>query len=65
MEYAKEKLLRIGIFNTSSKKEIWTSRILSKIKKHKIISTAIGLFFFFSAVNIILIYNFLRILQNI
>ena len=47
MEYAKEKR---------------TSKIFKIVKEHKFISTVIGLFFLFSAINIILIYNFFKIL---
>ena len=56
MEYAKEKLLKIGCYNTNVKKlnyekENWTSKIIKKIKVHKFITTII-----------ILIYNFMKIL---
>lgn len=67
MEYAKEKLLKIGCYNTNVKKlnyekENWTSKIIKKIKVHKFITTIIILFLFFSCINIILIYNFMKIL---
>lgn len=67
MEYAKEKLLKLGIFNTNVKKsdyerEKWTSKFLGIVNKHKFISIVIGLFFLFSTINTILIYNFFKIL---
>ena len=67
MEYAKEKLLKLGGFNTNVKKlefskEKRTSKIFKIVKEHKFISIVIGLFFLFSAINIILIYNFFKIL---
>ena len=50
MEYAKENVLKLGTFNTeverlNKKKEKRTSKIFKIIKKHKFISTVIGLFF--------------------
>ncbi len=67
MEYAKENVLKLGTFNTeverlNLKREKRTSKIFKIIQKHKFISTVIGLFFLFSAINIILIYNFFKIL---
>lgn len=67
MEYAKENVLKLGTFNTeverlNLKREKRTSKIFKIVKEHKFISTVIGLFFLFSAINIILIYNFFKIL---
>ena len=67
MEYAKEKILKLWGFNTNVKKisherEKWTSRIFKILNEHKFISTVVGLFFLFLTINIILIYNFFKIL---
>ena len=43
----------------------WTSNIVKFICKNKIITTSIIVFFMCVIMNLILIYNFLRILQQI
>ena len=68
MEYAKDDFFKIR-YNTKLnklqiKKENWTSRIYQKIKAHKLITTAILAFILFSTINIIMIYNFMKILQH-
>ena len=51
MEYAKE--------------ETWTSRVFEKMKAHKLITTVVIALLLFSTINIIMIYNFMTILQGI
>ena len=46
-------------------KERWTSRLTKTIKNHKLLTTTIVAFFMFSTLNIIMIYSFMKILQNI
>jgi len=69
MEYAKDGIFQIG-YNTklnerTIKNEEWASRILKKISRHKFITTTIIAFLIFSTANVIMIYNFMKILQNI
>ena len=68
MEYTREKFFEV-MYNTKLdklviKKERWISKIRRVIKTHKFITTSIA-FFMFSIVNIIMIYSFMKILQNI
>ena len=69
MEYAKDEFFKIR-YNTKlnrfqMKKEAWTSRICEKIKAHKLITTVILAFLVFSTINIIMICNFMKILQSV
>ena len=69
MEYAKDEFFKIR-YNTKLnrlqiRKETWTSRLFEKIKTHKLITTVILTFLLFSIINIIMIYNFMTILQGI
>ena len=69
MEYAKDEIFQIR-YNTKLNRlqiehESWTSKIHKKIKRHKLLSTIIIALITFSTVNIIMIYNFIEILQNI
>ena len=69
MEYAKDEIFQIR-YNTKLdrlqiKGEAWTSKIYNKIKKHKLLTTTIVAFLMFSTINIVMIYNFMKILQNI
>lgn len=40
-------------------------KLLEKMKKNKILSIALIMFFTFSIINTLLIYNFVQVLQNI
>ena len=69
MEYAKEKFFEV-MYNTKLeklviKKERLVSKIKRFIKTHKFITTVGMAFAMFSAVNVIMIYSFMKILQNI
>lgn len=69
MEYAKEKFFEV-IYNTKLdklviKKERWVSKIKRFIRTHKFITTASIAFCMFSTLNIVMIYSFMKILQNI
>ena len=46
-------------------KERWTVKLIKKIKKHKLISIVIGMFFILSTVNFYLVYSFMNILEKI
>ena len=69
MEYANDKIFTIKYNRNSNKlrfeRKKWTSKILRQIKKHKLITMAIIALFIFSTINILMIYNFMKILQNI
>lgn len=69
MEYAKDVFFKIN-YNTDLnrleiKKERWTSRLLNKIQHHKLLTTIIITFIMFSILNVVMIYSFMKILQNI
>ncbi len=69
MEYAKDEIFQIR-YNTKLnrlqiKQESWTSKIYKKIKNHKLLTTIIICLLIFSTANIIMIYNFIEILQSI
>lgn len=69
MEYAKDEIFQIR-YNTrlnrlKIKGESWTRKLHKKIKKHKLLTTTMIAFFMFATINIVMIYNFMKILQNI
>ncbi len=69
MEYAKDEMFEVR-YNTKLdrlviKKERLRSKVWRKIKKHKLLSITVSSFILFSIVNFIMIYNFMKILQNI
>lgn len=69
MEYAKDEIFQIR-YNTKLNRlqigsESWTSKINKKIKRHKLLTTIIIALITFSTANIIMIYNFMEILQNV
>lgn len=47
------------------KKAKWSSKVRRWIKTHKLMTTAISTFMMFSILNIVMIYSFMKILQNI
>ncbi len=68
MEYAKDEIFKIR-YNTSVDRlqiqhESWTSRFYKKIKAHKFLTTVTIVFFLFSIVNVIMINNFMKLLQH-
>lgn len=69
MEIAKEKWFEVK-YNTKLdrlviRKQSLISKIFRKIKAHKLIATTLIAFIVFSILNIVMIYSFLEILQNI
>ena len=69
MEYAKDEIFQIR-YNTKLnwlqiEHESWTSKILKKMKNHKLITTIIIVLIIFLTANVIMIYNFMEILQSI
>lgn len=69
MEYAKEKWYEV-MYNTKLdrlviRKERYISKIKRFIRTHKFITTVSIAFVIFSTANIIMIYSFMKVLQNI
>lgn len=69
MEYAKDEVFRVkystGLNRLKGKDETWTSRLASSIKKHKWITTIMIALLMFATINLIMIGNFIKILQNV
>ena len=69
MEYAKDEVFQVkystGLNRLKGKDETWTSRLASSIKKHKWITTIMIALLMFATINLILIGNFIKILQNV
>ena len=69
MDFAKEKWFEVR-YDTKLdklllKKERLISRILRGVRKHKFIAAASIAFAMFSCLNVMMIYSFMKILQNI
>lgn len=69
MEYAKDEIFQIRYNSQLNRLELGHERIMKraikKIKKNKLLSTIIFSFILFSIINVIMIYNFLYILQKL
>lgn len=69
MECAKEKFFEVMYDTKLDKLIIKKERLISKIKRwirvHKLMTTVIVSFCMFSLANIIMIFNFMKILQNV
>ncbi len=68
MEYAKDEVFQIRYNTNLNRLQIgsdrWTSRLLKTVRRHKLITTVIISLMIFGAANVIMIYNFMKILQN-
>lgn len=69
MELAKNHFFEVK-YNTKLDKleiqrESWISKLSKTIKRHKLISTITIAFLMFSSLNIVMIFSFMKILQNI
>ncbi len=69
MELAKNHFFEVK-YNTKLDKleiqrESWISKLSKTIKRHKLISTITIAFLMFSTLNIVMIFSFMKILQNI
>ena len=47
------------------RKQTWMRKAMRKIRAHKLIMTIAMAFFMFATLNMIMIYNFMKLLQNI
>ena len=68
MEFSKENVFKVGYTSTlqeKTKKKKWTSKFLKFIHNNKIISISIIVFFMCVMMNLFLIFNFLKILQEV
>lgn len=68
MEYIKDEIFNVrynaNLNRLEISKESWTSKLLKKIKKHKFVTFSLFMLFTFSAIDIALVYQFFRVLQN-
>ncbi|MCI8384687.1 MAG: hypothetical protein HFJ33_07560 [Clostridia bacterium] len=69
MEYAKDEVFQIRYTTKLNRfkleKEKWTSRLGKKIRKNRLLTTTILAFFMFATVHIMLIFSFMKILQEV
>ena len=69
MEFAKDDIFDTRYNESQNNIEVgekrWTSKLKNKIKNHKLFSTVVMVLAVFSIINMIMIYNFFYILQNI
>ncbi len=69
MEYTKDLILNIRYDESSNTLHLnaskWTSKLLKKFKKHKMIATISAIFIMFTIIDIVLITNFMQILAII
>lgn len=69
MEYAKDEIFQVRYNTKLNRLEIgeqnWMIRLCQKIKRHKLLTTAMIAFIMFATINMVMISNFMRILQNI
>ena len=69
MEYTKDLILNIRYDESSNtlrlKAPKWTSTLIQKIKKHKLAVTACAIFLTFVVMDVMLVTNFMHILQGI
>ena len=68
MDISKENIFKVGYTSTLQKNvenKKWTSKFLKFIRDNKIISISIILFFMCVMMNLFLIYNFLKVLQQV
>ena len=68
MDISKENIFKVGYTSTLPKKgenKKWTSKFFKFIRNNKIISISMILFIMCVGMNLILIYNFLKILQMV
>ena len=69
MEYAKDEVFKINygshLQGLETRGGNFFCRLLYRIKRHKLLVSMIIAFLLFSIANFFMIYNFLRILQNV
>ncbi len=68
MDISKENIFKVGYTSTLQKNvenKKWTSKFFKFIRDNKIISISIIVFFMCVMMNLFLIYNFLKVLQQV
>ncbi len=69
MQYTNENILKIngtvGIKRMKSKNKKGLEEIKRKIRKYKWLTITLGALIIFSTINIIMVYNFMNLLQNL
>ncbi len=69
MQYTNENILKIngtvGIKRMKSKNKKVLEEIKRKIRKYKWLTITLGALIIFSTINIIMVYNFMNLLQNL
>ena len=69
MKGTEEKLFEV-MYDTKKdrlvlRKQTWIRKMMRKIKTNKLITTIAMAFFMFATLNVVMIYNFMKLLQNI
>ena len=68
MEYTKDLILNIRYDESSNtlrlKAPKWTSKLIQKIKKHKLVVTTLAIFLTFVVMDVKLVTNFMHILTG-
>ena len=68
MEYTKDLILNIRYDESSNTLNLgslkWTSKLIQKIKKHKLAVTTCAIFLTFVVADVMLVTNFMRILTE-
>lgn len=68
MEISKENVFKVGyapiVEQETNKNKRWTSKFLKFIYRNKMLTTAIVVFIMCVTLNLILVYNFMRILAS-
>ena len=68
MQNTNENILKVDYntkINHKKTRKNWTSKLGYKMRNHKIISTTVIALIIFSTLNLIMVYNFMKILQTI
>lgn len=69
MEYTKDLIFDVHYDNVNNpinlKKNKWTSRVIKKIKQHKIITGVVSAAMFLFVIDGILIINFIKLLERL
>ncbi len=69
MEFAKDEVFQIRYDTTLNrlqvKEKTWKGIFYRKIKRHMLLTSMIIAFFIFATINLIMLYSFMKILQNV
>ncbi len=65
MEYTKDMILNVRYVKANNLEKRWTSKIIQRLKKHKLAVSTIALVSVFISIDAILIMNFFNILAKL